>query len=223
MNINSKLERINIMKKTGKVIVWVILVIVLVIFTSDFLVKKVSEDKVFTDIHAVPKNKVGLVLGTSQYLRNGTKNLFFTLRIEAAVTLFKAKKIDYILVSGDNNTKAYNEPRDMLNALLKKGIPLDKIVLDYAGFRTWDSVLRASKVFGQSSFTIVSQKFHNERAIFIGTQKGLDVVGFNARAVSLRYGKKTYLREYLARVKVVLDVLINKSPKFYGDPIKIGS
>lgn len=209
-------------KKIRNIILLLVLSLIVLIFGSDFWVKSVAKKKEYNKVEEVPYNKVGVVLGTSKRLTNGYENLFFKYRIEAAVKLFKAGKISYILVSGDNRFKSYNEPRDMYNELVKKGVPSDKIVLDFAGFRTWDSVLRANKVFGQQSFTIISQKFHNQRAIFIGAKKGLDVVGFDAKDVSIRYGKKTYLREYLARVNVIFDLIVNKEPKFYGEPITIG-
>lgn len=209
-------------KKIRNVILLLLLALALLIFGCDFWVKSVAKTKEYNKIETVPYNKVGVVLGTSKKVSNGNENLFFKYRIDAAVRLFRAGKIAYILVSGDNRFKSYNEPRDMFEELVERGVPSDKIVLDYAGFRTWDSVLRANKVFGQKSFTIISQKFHNQRAIFIGDKKGLEVVGFNAKNVSLRYGKKTYIREYLARVKVVFDWIVNKEPKFYGKPVTIG-
>src|SRR5699024_6999105 len=113
-----------------------------------------------SSVEEIPQNKVGLLLGTSQYLKGGGVNPFFKYRIEAAVELYNHGKIDFILVSGDNKHSSYNEPRDFKQALITAGIPDDKIILDYAGFRTLDSVIRANKVFGQDSITIISQQFH---------------------------------------------------------------
>ena len=97
----------------------------------------------------------------------------------------------------------------------------NKIFLDYAGFRTLDSVVRVKKVFGQTSITIISQQFHNERAIYLANHFGIKAIGFNAKDVSGRYGLKVQLREYLARVKVFVDIMLNIQPKFLGKPIKI--
>ena len=108
---------------------------------------------------------MGLLLGTGKFLKNGCKNLYFFNRIDATEQLYKSGKIQYILISGDNSTKNYSEPEDMQAELIKRGIPADKIVLDFAGFRTLDSVVRAKEIFGQNSFIIISQKFHNERAM----------------------------------------------------------
>ncbi|WP_422107681.1 SanA/YdcF family protein [Winogradskyella sp.] len=171
---------------------------------------------VFDDIDSIPKNKVGLVLGTGKYTTGGTINLFYTYRIEAAVSLYKAGKIDYILVSGDNSKKDYDEPSDFKNDLIAKGIPKEKIFLDYAGFRTLDSVVRAKEIFGQTSITFISQKFHNQRAIYIADHYEIKAVGFNAKDVY-----KSHFREYLARSKASLDLVFNVQPKFLGKKITI--
>lgn len=170
----------------------------------------------------VPEIKVALVLGTSEYLSNGNRNLYFTYRINAAYALYKANKATYFLVSGDNSEANYNEPKRMRNALIAKGIPETQIVLDYAGFRTLDSVVRAQEIFGQDSLLIVSQKFHNQRALYIAQSKGIYAFGFNARDVDEYAGLKTHLREYLARVKMMLDLyILHAKPKFLGEQVTI--
>ena len=188
---------------------------------SNYLVVKRAESRMFNDVSKVPFNKVGLLLGTSKTLQNGHANLYYTYRINAAVKLYEAKKIKFILVSGDNGNKKYDEPTTIKEDLVRRGIPAAKIFLDYAGFRTLDSVVRSNKVFGQKNITVISQKFHNERALFIASTKGLNAVGFNAKDVSARYGKKTMIRERLARVKMMLDLVFGKSPKFLGPEITI--
>ncbi len=191
------------------------------IFGADRLVETTASDKVFNSTKEIPYNKVGLFLGTGKILSNGRINLYYKYRIEAAARLFKAGKVDFILVSGDNSTKDYDEPSTIKEDLIKKGIPPDRIYLDYAGFRTLDSVVRCREIFGQSSITIISQQFHNERAIYIAKSKNIDAVGFNAKDVDVHYGFKTRLRERLARVKMVLDLIFGKKPKFLGDKIEI--
>jgi len=198
-----------------------ILFLLTVVFLPFFIIKMFSKNEVYNDLNKIPKNRVGVVLGTSKKIKNGSVNLYFKYRIDAVVKLYKAHKIEFILVSGDNATKYYNEPRDFKKELIKRGIPSNKIFLDFAGFRTLDSVLRAYKVFGQKSFTIVSQKFHNERAVFIAKLNGINAIGFNAKDVSMRYGFKVHLREYLARTKVFVDILFNVQPKFLGKKITI--
>ena len=170
----------------------------------------------------LPAQKVGLMLGTSPRLSGGRPNLYFTYRVQAATDLYKQGKIEYILVSGDNRKKEYNEPRAMRDALIKKGIPEDHIILDYAGFRTFDSMIRAEKVFRQDSFIVISQPFHNERAVFIARKSGIEAYGFNARDVDVAAGFKTKLREVGARVKMILDIyVLHTEPKFLGDPVII--
>ena len=125
-------------------------------------------------------------------------------------------------MSGDNRKVDYNEPEEMRQALIEQGIPEEIIFLDYAGFRTYDSVIRAKEVFGQTSLLFVSQKFHNERAIFIAKKKGVDAIGYNAEDVRFHYGFITYVREWFARCKVFLDLLFGKKPHFLGEPVDIG-
>lgn len=195
--------------------------VALLVLTADFIVRSVADSMTFDKIEQVPYNRVGLLLGTSKYTTSKYRNNYFTYRIDAAESLFKAGKIDYILISGDNATMEYNEPKMMKEDLLERGIPKERIFLDYAGFRTLDSVIRAWKVFGQKRFTVISQKFHNERAVYIAKKNGLDVVGFNAQDVTISYGFRTKLRERFARVKVLLDMLLNVQPKFLGEPIRV--
>lgn len=180
-----------------------------------------AKPRLFDSVLEVPHYHAALVLGTAPTLMNGTPNLYFRYRIKACSDLYHAGKIDRIIVSGDNRHVSYNEPEEMKNALIDKGIPGDVIFLDYAGFRTFDSVVRAKKIFGQSSFIVVSQKFHNERAIFIAAKKGIDAVGYNARDVNIHYGLTTRIRECFARCKVFLDLLIGKKPHFLGAPVDI--
>ena len=191
------------------------------IFISNYIIVGAAKNKTFSTLSEIPKNKVGLVLGTSKYLKDGRVNLYFTHRINATVQLFKSGKIDFVLISGDNGSVNYDEPNDFKNELLKKGIPEDKIFLDYAGFRTLDSVVRAKEIFGQNSVTIISQEFHNERAIYLASKHAVSAVGYNAKDVSLNYGFKTQLREYLARTKAFLDIVIGIEPKFLGNKIEI--
>ncbi len=188
----------------------------LLILSSDLYVssfQKYTE----TDINKVEDFKVGLVLGTSKYTSQGRINLFYKYRLQAATELYNSGKICKILVSGDNGNYSYNEPRMMFQDLVDAGIPSSDIFLDYAGFRTFDSVIRANKVFNQTSFLIISQQFHNERAVFIAKKNGINAKAYNAKGVSFKFSPKTVIREKLARVKAVLDVhLLGTSPKFLG-------
>lgn len=189
---------------------------------SGYAVKQSAKGKIYSDSSKIKKNRVGLVLGTSKYTLRGTVNLFYKFRVDAAVRLYKKGKVDFILVSGDNGSKNYDEPTAFKNDLIKRGVPKNKIFLDYAGFRTLDSIVRAKEVFGLNKFTIISQEFHNERALFIASQKGIDAIAYNAKNVTTRrYKIKTFIREYFARGKAVIDVLFGVKPKFLGGRIHI--
>jgi SanA protein len=208
-----------------KKIIWLLFaLIVLVIgimWIADLKINKSADGLVYSNLTSIPYNKVGLLLGTSRLLVNGQPNQYFINRIKATADLYLAHKIDIIVISGDNSRNDYNEPMDMKNELIKSGIPENRIYLDYAGFRTYDSVIRLDKIFGQSKFTIISQGFQNRRAIFISKHLGLDAIGYNAKDVDAYSGFKTKLREKFARVKVFLDLLTDKEPKFLGERIEI--
>ncbi len=196
-------------------------VLAAVVFVDQWVVRS-TRAALFSSTDDVPKRKVGLLLGTSKYVRGGRVNLYYRYRIEAAVALYKAGKVEYILVSGDNSRKEYNEPEQMREDLIAAGIPAEKIYLDYAGFRTLDSVVRCKEIFGETEITIISQPFHNQRALFLAQRKGLDAVAFNARDVSKEYGVKVQIREKAARVKMMIDLVFGKQPKFGGERVKIG-
>lgn len=208
-------------KLVFKLSFYFIIATIIGIFSADFFVKKYSEDYIYSEIQNIPHNRVGLVLGTSKYVSGHYINLYYKYRIDATVALYKAGKIDFVLVSGDNSTKSYDEPTEFKKDLVANGIPEDKIYLDYAGFRTFDSIIRAHEIFQLTSFTIISQKFHNERAITIARFNDLDVVAFSAKDVPAKYSIKVQIREYFARVKMLIDGVIGTKPKFLGEKIEI--
>jgi len=210
-----------IFKKLKWIIFVCFILVIVTILVANIFIEKSTNSFVYSDLKLIPSNKVGLLLGTSKFLNSGLPNQYFSNRILATIDLYKAQKIEYIIISGDNSKKEYNEPLDMKNELISNGIPEDKIYLDYAGFRTYDSVIRMDKIFGQKSFTIISQDFHNRRAIYIAQHTGLQAIGYGAQDVDIYSGFKTKLREKLARVKVFIDLLTNKEPKFLGQKIEI--
>lgn len=197
-------------KIVGGLSLWLLLVTI----ACNVQVNRKTAKALYDDLNLVPACQVGLLLGTNPYLKNGLPNKYFLYRIEAAVQLYQAKKIQYILVSGDNHRNDYNEPEEMKKALIKKGIPESSILMDYAGFRTLDSVVRAKTVFGKERFMIISQRFHNERALYLAQYNHIEAVGFNAQDVTAYYGLKTRVREYLARLKLFIDLWFEVNPKF---------
>lgn len=200
----------------------ILLLCILSIFICNKVIEVYAKGSLYPDVESIPYNKVGLLLGTTPKLKNGNNNLYFDYRIQGAVELYKAGKIKYILISGDNRREDYNEPEEMKKALLVQGVPEKSIYMDYAGFRTLDSVIRAKEIFGQDKLTVISQPFHNERAIYLASKNGINAIGFNARDVETYAGLKTQIRELFARVKVFIDLATGKQPHFLGEQINIG-
>lgn len=203
------------------IIIVILAVPVTALLISHWVIEFNARNKTFDTVGEIPKNKVGLVLGTSRHLAEGGMNPYYSHRINATIALFNAGKIDFVLVSGDNGSIYYNEPTTFKKDLMEGGIPEDRIYLDYAGFRTLDSMVRARFIFGLDSVTVISQEFHNKRAIYLAESKGLKALGFNAEDISGDQARKVRLREYFARVKVFMDLLFNTQPRFYGEKIEI--
>jgi len=186
-------------------------------------VEQRSRGALFDNTTELPHQHVALVLGCAPVLGHGWANPYFVNRMEAAAAVFKAGKADYLLVSGDNHTVEYDEPTAMKEALVRLGVPEERIALDYAGFSTSDSVLRAHLVFGLTDFSIISQRDHALRAIYIAQHHHLGAVGFAAKDIPARYGWRVSLREALARVRTVLDVNVwGRVPRFTGPQVPIG-
>jgi SanA protein len=181
-------------------------------------ISKDASAYIYSDVSKIPPKKALLLLGTSKYVKKGHINYFYKYRIESAVRLFKAGKVKAIVVSGDNGGKYYDEPTTMHNDLVAHGIPSKYITLDYAGFRTLDSIVRAEAIFDLHDYIIVSQRFHLERAIYIAHAKGQKVIGYVAKDFkNTVWAKRMQHRELLARAKAFLDLhVLGKEPKFYG-------
>jgi SanA protein len=188
------------------------------------LIERAAAGRVYSDVAQVPHRRAGLVLGCAERLGGGYPNPFFTTRIEAAANLYRAGKVDYLIVSGDNHRKGYDEPTDMKCALMRAGVPENRIVCDYAGFRTLDSVVRAKAVFGQDQVTVISQSFHARRAIFLAKHRGVDAIAFAAAEVDAVSAFSTRCREQLSKVNAVLDIYVfHRRPKFLGPKVPVGT
>ena len=184
------------------------------------LISFATTGMIYMNVDDVPARKYGLLLGTSPGAQNS--NLFFNTRIEAAKILYEKGKIEYIIVSGDNSTSSYNEPLYMKTELERRGVATDKIVMDYAGFRTLDSVLRAKEIFSRTDdITIISQPFHLERALFLAKFHKINAIGFGAADVSLKYGLQTYIREIGARWLAMYDTIRGTQATVLGDKVEI--
>lgn len=205
------------------IIISAIAVVGIVVVVCNALVTGNASGKVFDGVEDIPHRKVGLLLGTAPVTPWGTKNLYFTYRIDAAAKLFHAKKVDFLIVSGDNHSTDYDEPTCMRDSLVACGVPNERIISDYAGFRTLDSVVRCKAIFGQDSVTIISQPFHNERAIYLAGHNQIDAIAFNAQDVTSVWTTwlKIHSRELLARVKMFIDLMVGKQPRFLGEKVGI--
>lgn len=180
-----------------------------------------SRGRLFETTERLPAAKVGLVFGTSDSYK-GRENRYFRYRIDAAVKVWNAGKVETLIVSGDNRSRYYNEPEKMKAALMEEGVPKDRIVCDYAGLRTFDSVVRAKEIFSADTILVISQKFQNERAIYLAHANGMEAYGFNAEDVEIKAGFKTKLREVGARVKMWLDVnLLDTQPTHLGEKVEM--
>lgn len=180
-----------------------------------------SRGNLYDDVTKLPAAKVGLVFGTSDRYK-GRENKYFRYRIDAAVEVWNAGKVETLIVSGDNRSQYYNEPEKMKMALMEEGVPGDRIVCDYAGLRTLDSVVRAKEIFGANTVLVISQQFQNERAIYLAQANGMKAYGFNAQDVQFEAGFKTKVREIGARVKMWLDVnFLDTKPTHLGDKVEL--
>lgn len=210
-------------RRWARIVGSVLLVALVAVWWCDRRVTRMAAPFVYDSVEAVPGLDMAVVLGTSDRVRGGLPNRYFTHRIDAAVALYEACKVHHFILSGDNRHASYNEPMAMRRALLAAGVDSSHVTLDFAGFRTLDSMVRAKEVFGQQRFVVVSQRFHTERAVFIARSRGIEAIGYNAEDVSASYGFRTLLREKLARVKVHLDLLFGVDPHFLGDPVIPGT
>lgn len=198
--------------------VWSLITILFFVLGTNIWVVQSTKSLIYTS-ETVPNNEVALVLGTSKRTSEGKPNRFFVERMNTAASLHLDQKIKHILVSGDNRTRYYNEPRDMLQALGDLNIPEADISLDFAGLRTLDSVVRCNEVFGQNKVTIVTQEFHCYRSLFIARYFDMDAVAVSADDGG-PIGNSLALREVLARTIAVLDLyVLQRKPKFLGEEI----
>lgn len=212
------------MKKYLRFLLLGIGVIILTCLTSLIVCNQMivnnANGKTFYEIDSITTSDYGLLLGTTPQTRIGRRtNYFFKYRIDATERLYKAGKIKRILISGDENSlDGVNEVECMKDSLIAHGVDANDIILDGKGFRTLDAVVRAVKVYNIHSFVIISQRFHNERAIYLTEYLGHevhDIQGYNAADPTSKMALMTYVREYFARVKVFVGILTGKEPATY--------
>jgi SanA protein len=212
----------KLLPKILKLTMIAIILAILSLLVSNYWIISIGKMYTIDKIEDLEPCGVALVLGTSRSVDGRNENPFFTFRMKAAADLYHAGKVKHILVSGDNSNKIYNEPRDMRAKLIELGVPSSAITMDFAGRRTLDSVIRCKEIFQQKKVIIVSQAFHNYRALFIAKYYGMDAIGFNARYPK-EVSSKILFREYFARPKALLDLyILNTRPKIMGEKVYLG-
>lgn len=192
-------------------------ILALVMVICDRLVDHAAKDRLYDKVEDVPHRKVGLVLGTSPISTwNGRRNYYFDYRIKSAADLYNAGKVDWLVVSGGdyrNTENGYDEPVAMRDSLMKQGVDSVRIVLDYDGTRTLNSIAKMGDVYRQDSIMIISQEYHNERALYQAKHLGIDAIGFNAKTPGRRRSWwRNRGREVLARVKLFIDIARGEQP-----------
>ena len=203
------------------ILAWSVSAIVLLIAACNCWLLATNRARIFRSATDIPARDVALVLGTSPRVGGG-KNPFFEARMDAAAQLWRAGKVRHLLVSGDNSRGDYDEPTAMRDALVARSVPARAITLDYAGFRTLDSLVRAREIFGLRELIIVTDDWHQPRALFLAAAAGLDALGVSSADVPWSTSAKTRVREWLSRVKAVADVCVLRTkPKFLGEPVKL--
>lgn len=177
----------------------------------------------YDDVEKIPSREAALLLGVAKITPAGKPNAFFKGRIEAAAKLYHSGKIVQIIISGDNSRKDYNEPQDMKEALIKCGVPETAMTLDYAGFRTLDSIVRCREIFNCRKITVISQRFHVERALYIADKHGLDAIGFAAADTPWKWlNERNWKREKYARTAAWLDVnILRRAPRYLGEKVTL--
>lgn len=199
---------LRFLRKAVHLILWGLAVLVIAVVGINYWILSDAGPFMYDSPESVPFNAVGMVLGTSKSTRSGKPNQHFVTRMDAAADLYRAGKVKHLVLSGDNMTPYYDEPNAMKTELMQRGVPEYDITLDSAGFRTFDSVVRLKEVFGVNSCTIISERYHVYRAVFISRHYDLEAVGYAAADVPFYYGLRSRSREMLARVKAVMDLYL---------------
>jgi len=203
-------------------LIGVVLLAGLFVFATNRAVLSAGDGRMYFQAEQVPAREVAIVLGSAPQIRGKWKNPFFESRLDASAELWRAKKVRYFILSGDNGRNDYDEPSAMRDALIARGVPADSVTLDYAGFRTLDTMARAKAVFGQHSVIVITDDFHLSRSLFLAQAHGLDAVGFCGEHVAFGTSARTRIREIGSRTKAWLDVyVLHTKPKFLGPPVAV--
>lgn len=215
------------MKKKRKIIIGAVVCLavgIMVLLGCYVSVSFMACGRTYDNVEEIPPYEYGLLLGTSPFTAQGARNFNFENRINSAVELYKAGKIQKIIVSGGDYTRSlgYDEPCAMTDSLIDHGIPFNVIIRDYEGTSTFKSIVKAKEKYGLDSLILISQKYHNERAIAQADKYGLKAIGYNApHSHILGTRINNVIREFPARVKLYLDLWFGEKPSFLFKALEV--
>ncbi|GHA95762.1 vancomycin high temperature exclusion protein [Modicisalibacter luteus] len=183
-----------------------------------------TQDRIETDLLLCATEPVGIVFGTSYWARGGGRNPLYSARLGAASQLLRTQRVQHLLLSGDNRTRFYNEPVTMWRDLRASNVRDIDMTLDYAGFSTFDTLIRAREIFGVSRTLLITQDWHLPRALFIADALGIEAMGCAAPTPAVSGVWQLHVREWLARVATLGDLYLwGRKPYFLGprEPLHI--
>lgn len=193
---------------------------VLVLIVLRVLVAQRYANRIYGQVDQLSPYPVAIVFGAG-YWPSGRLSNALADRMETAIDLYRAGKVNKLLLTGDNRFADYNEPAAMATYAQARGVPREDLVLDYAGRRTYDSCFRAQAIFGVERAVLVTQRFHLPRALFTCERLGLDTVGLAADRRQYTRGLWYEFREMFALGRAWLDVSLLKPVPILGDPIMV--
>ena len=208
------------LKRTFRLLVLIVVLAIVALVGIQLYVVNVAKPYLLPNAQSAPQCDAIMVLGAKVY-NNGNPSSVLADRLNLACELYAQGKAPKILVSGDHGHIDYDEVNTMRDYLVEKGIPIEDIFMDHAGFNTYDSMYRAKAIFGIKRLLVCTQDFHISRSIYLAHELGIEAYGYPCQDKTVYKRTLLYLREYLARTKAVYDVVISRGPKYLGDPIPI--
>lgn len=192
----------------------ILVILACVVALCNISVDRNAEGRTFSNINDVPTMQTALLLGTNPKTRDGKRpSSFYMARINATAELYKHGKFRQLIISGDKR-EGYDEPQTMRHDLIERGVPDSIIMMDGQGYRTLLSLRNSKQYFGVHDMIIISQKWHNERSIFLADKMNIKAVGYNADDVRHPRAIWTHIRELLARVKLFIDLYVTHREDF---------
>ncbi|CAC9976498.1 MULTISPECIES: SanA/YdcF family protein [Flavobacterium] len=207
------------MKKYFRIVLYLAITGLIAIVSVNYYVKSSTKNKIYYSVKKFPKNDVGIIFGAG--INGNQPSKYLKDRLDAGILLYKMKRINKILLSGDNGRDEYDELTVMKNYCFNHGVDTTKIFIDYAGFDTYSTMYRAKHIFKIKKATLISQEYHLNRAIYIGQKLGIKSAGYSANNGEYHGYKYVCFREYGSIFKSFFDVLRNREPRFLGTPINI--